>query len=54
VALALSVALSLVAGMAYAGVAGSATIGVAVEEMKAVALGWSAKKQILDEDLYRQ
>jgi len=52
VALALSVALSLVAGMANAGVAGSATIGVAVEEMKAVALGWSAKKQILDKDVY--
>jgi hypothetical protein len=54
VALALSAALSLVAGMASAGMAGTATIGVAVEEMKAVALGWSAKKQILDEDLYRQ
>ena len=52
VALALSVVLSLVAGMASAGVAGSATIGVAVEEMKAVALGWSAKKQILDKDVY--
>src|SRR6266850_5668884 len=52
VALALSMALSLVAGMANAGVAGSATIGVAVEEMKAVALGWSAKKQILDKDVY--
>jgi len=33
-------------------VAGTATIGVAVEEMKAVALGWSAKKQILDKDVY--
>ena len=52
VALALSVVLSLLAGMASAGVAGSATIGVAVEEMKAVALGWSAKKQILDKDVY--
>jgi sporulation protein YlmC with PRC-barrel domain len=52
VALALSMALSLVAGVASAGVAGSATIGVAVEEMKAVALGWSAKKQILDKDVY--
>jgi sporulation protein YlmC with PRC-barrel domain len=52
VALAFSVALSLVAGMASAGVAGSATIGVAVEEMKAVALGWSAKNQILDKDVY--
>jgi membrane protein DedA with SNARE-associated domain len=52
VALALSVALSLVAGLASAGVAGSATIGVAVEDLKAVALGWSAKKQILDKDVY--
>jgi hypothetical protein len=26
----------------------SATIGVADEDMKAVALGWSARKQILD------
>jgi hypothetical protein len=52
VALALSIALPLVAGMASAGVAGSATIGVAVEEMKAVALGWSAKKRILDKDVY--
>jgi hypothetical protein len=52
VALALSTALSLVSGKASAGVAGSAIIGVAVEEMKAVALGWSAKKQILDKDVY--
>jgi hypothetical protein len=37
--------------MAGAG-GGTATIGVAVEEMKAVALGWSAKKQILDKDVY--
>jgi hypothetical protein len=37
---------------AGAGVAGSSTIGVAVEELKAVALGWSAKKQILDKDVY--
>ena len=51
-ALALSMALSLVAGMASAGVAGSATIGVAVEGMKAVALGWSAKKQVMDKDVY--
>jgi hypothetical protein len=47
-----SLALSLTAGMASAGVAGTAIIGVAVEEMKAVALGWSAKKQILDKDVY--
>jgi sporulation protein YlmC with PRC-barrel domain len=48
----MSLALSLAVGMAGAGVAGTSTIGVAVEEMKAVALGWSAKKQILDKDVY--
>jgi sporulation protein YlmC with PRC-barrel domain len=51
-ALVVSLALSLAAGMADAGVAGTTTIGVAVEEMKAVALGWSAKKHILDKDVY--
>ena len=29
-------------------VAGSTTTGVTVEELKTIALGWSAKKQILD------
>jgi sporulation protein YlmC with PRC-barrel domain len=52
VALAVSLALSLTASMAGAAVAGSSTIGVAVEEMKTLALGWSAKKQILDKDVY--
>jgi len=52
VTLVVSLALSLAAGMAVAGVAGTSTIGVAVEEMKAVALGWSAEKQILDKDVY--
>jgi hypothetical protein len=52
VTLVVSLALSLAAGMAVAGVAGTATIGVAVEELKAVALGWSAKKQLLDKDVY--
>jgi hypothetical protein len=52
VALVVSLAWSLAAGMAGAGVAGTATIGVAVDELKAVALGWSAKKQILDKDVY--
>jgi sporulation protein YlmC with PRC-barrel domain len=52
VTLVTSLALSLAACMAVAGVAGTATIGVAVEEMKAVALGWSAEKQILDKDVY--
>jgi hypothetical protein len=52
VAFLVSMTLALIAGTAVAGVAGSATIGVAVEEMKALALGWSAKKQILDKDVY--
>jgi hypothetical protein len=52
VALVVSLISSLTAGMAGADVAGTATIGVAVEELKAVALGWSAKKQILDKDVY--
>jgi PRC-barrel domain len=52
VALVVSMALALVASMAMGGVAGSAVIGVAAEEMKALALGWSAKKQILDKDVY--
>jgi sporulation protein YlmC with PRC-barrel domain len=52
VALVVSMGLSLAAGTVIAGVAGSATLGVAVEEMKAVALGWSAKKQILGKDVY--
>jgi hypothetical protein len=52
VTLVVSLALSVAAGMAVAGVAGTTTVGVAVEEMKAVALGWSAKRQILDKDVY--
>jgi sporulation protein YlmC with PRC-barrel domain len=43
-------------GAGYAGgqVAGSTTVGVAVEEMKAVVLGWSAKKQILGKIVYNE
>jgi PRC-barrel domain len=52
VALVVSLGLSLAAGMAGAGVVGSATLGVSVEELKAVALGWSAKKQVMDKDVY--
>jgi sporulation protein YlmC with PRC-barrel domain len=47
-----SLALSLAAGMAVAGVAGTTTIGVAVEELKDVAVGWSAEKHIMDKDVY--
>jgi sporulation protein YlmC with PRC-barrel domain len=36
----------------YAQVAGSTTIGVSTEEIKAVALGWSAKKKIMGKSVY--
>jgi sporulation protein YlmC with PRC-barrel domain len=35
-------------------VAGSTTIGVAVEELRAVAVGWSARKQILGRVVYNE
>jgi len=40
----------------YAGaqVAGSTRVGVTVEEMRAVAIGWSAKKQILRQPVYNE
>jgi sporulation protein YlmC with PRC-barrel domain len=39
---------------AAAQVAGSTRLGVAVEEMKAVALGWSVTKQILGQNVYNE
>src|SRR3981081_3098680 len=53
------VALCAVAGLApipsaAAQVAGAATIGVTVEEMKLVVLGWSAKRQLLGHDIYNE
>jgi sporulation protein YlmC with PRC-barrel domain len=39
-------------GEIRAQVAGSTTVGVSVEEMKVVALGWSAKKKILGKAVY--
>ena len=39
---------------AGAQVAGSTTIGVSVEELKAVAIGWSAKKKILGKAVYNE
>jgi sporulation protein YlmC with PRC-barrel domain len=42
------------AGYAAAQVAGSTRLGVAVEETKAVALGWSAKKQVLGQAVYNE
>jgi hypothetical protein len=42
------------AGRLEAQVAGSTTIGVSVEEIKAVAIGWSAKKKILGKAVYNE
>jgi sporulation protein YlmC with PRC-barrel domain len=47
VAVVASVAWALVNGTAMGQVAGSTTLGVTVEEQKAIILGWSAKKHIL-------
>jgi len=43
-----------VADHVSAQVAGSTTIGVTVEHMKAVALGWSARKQVLNKAVYNE
>ena len=40
------------AGTLDAQVAGSTTVGVSVEELKVVAVGWSAKKKILGKAVY--
>ena len=47
VAVMASVMWALVGGTALGQVAGSSTLGVTVEEQKVLAVGWSAKKQIL-------
>jgi hypothetical protein len=41
-------------GPAFAQIVGSSTIGVQVEELNEVALGWSAKKQILGRIIYNE
>jgi sporulation protein YlmC with PRC-barrel domain len=46
--------LAAVAGPASAQVAGSTRLGVAVEQTRAVALGWSAKKQVLGKAVYNE
>ena len=43
---------ALVGGTALGQVAGSTTIGITVDEQKALAVGWSAKKQILGKTVY--
>jgi len=52
-AVAIVLAAAVLSGIGVqAQVAGSTTIGVSVEEVKAVALGWSAKKKILGKPVY--
>jgi sporulation protein YlmC with PRC-barrel domain len=51
------IAISAIAGLApirsvAAQVVGETTLGVTVEELKVVVLGWSAKRQLLDKDVY--
>jgi hypothetical protein len=41
-------------GYVAAQVAGSSKLGVAVEELKIVTLGWSAKKQVLRQPVYNE
>jgi hypothetical protein len=52
VAVMASVMWALVGGTALGQVAGSTTLGVTVEEQKVLAVGWSAKKTILDKAVY--
>ena len=46
--------LSTVAAPSLAQIAGSTTVGVEVTELNAVALGWSAKRQILGRTVYNE
>jgi PRC-barrel domain len=41
-------------GSVTAQIAGSTRLGIAVEEMRVVAAGWSAKKQILRQPVYNE
>ena len=52
VAVMASVMWALVGGTALGQVAGSTTLGITVDEQKALAVGWSAKKQILGKTVY--
>ena len=42
------------AGYVSAQVAGSTSLGVSAEELRAVAIGWSAKKQVLGKTVYNE
>jgi sporulation protein YlmC with PRC-barrel domain len=46
--------LASIPGSALAQVAGSTRLGVTVEQTSAVALGWSAKKQVLRQPVYNE
>ena len=46
--------LAALAVPAAAQVAGSTRLGVAVEQTRAIALGWSAKKQVLGQAVYNE
>src|SRR4029434_4935730 len=52
VAVMASVMWALVGGTALGQVAGSSTLGVTVEEQKVLAVGWSAKKNILGQAVH--
>lgn len=39
---------------AFAQIAGSASLGVSVTELRAVAIGWSVKKQVLGKIIYNE
>ena len=52
VAVIASVMWTLVGSTALGQVAGSTTLGVTVEEQKVLAVGWSAKKHIVDKAVY--
>ena len=52
VAVMASVMWALVGGTALGQVAGSTTIGVTVDEQKVLAMGWSAKKQVMGKTVY--
>ena len=51
---ALSFLILVPGGYVAAQVAGTTRLGVTVEQMNAVALGWSAKKQFLGQNIYNE
>jgi hypothetical protein len=53
-ALVVSAILALMPNVGAAQVAGSARLGVAVEEVKMLAVGWSAKKQVIGQTVYNE